>query len=176
MYVRMLRPEDDKVRRKKRPAKPLINEGFPCYASSREASLRRGRIVPAIFGGRRGHINHVKPFFYNLFTRFPQELHKVTLPVTLLVAVCCLAGLITCSTSKDAKKPKPTAPASNNALISSGPGEVRKKLGEPNVVSRTQEDHVLWVYTPHLKILPNDKGTVYVEFENGKVIKVFKKE
>jgi len=27
-----------------------------------------------------------------------------------------------------------------------------------------------------LKILPNDKGTMYVEFENGKVIKVFKKE
>jgi len=154
----------------------LISEGFPCYASSREASLRRVRIVPAIFGERRRHINHVKPFFTNLFTRFPQELHKVTLPVTLLVVACCLAGLITCSTSKGEKKLKPTASAPANALISSGQEEVRKKLGDPTVVSRTQEGHILWVYTPRLKILPNDKGTVYVEFENGKVIKVFKKE
>ncbi len=154
----------------------MISEGFPCYASSREASLRRVRIVPAIFGERRGHINHVKPFFYNLFTRFPQELHKVTLPVTLLVVACCLAGLVTCSTSKGEKKLKPTASAPANALISSGQEEVRKKLGDPTVVSRTQEDHILWVYTPRLKIMPNDKGTVYVEFENGKVIKVFKKE
>ena len=154
----------------------MISEGFPCYASSREASPRRARIVPVIFGERRGHINHVKPFFYNLFTRFPQELHKVTLPVTLLVVACCLAGLITCSTSKSVKKLKPTAPAPANDLISSEPDAVRKKLGEPTVVSRTQEDHILWVYAPRLKILPNDKGTMYVEFENGKVIKVFKKE
>jgi hypothetical protein len=103
-------------------------------------------------------------------------LHKVTLPVTLLVVACCLAGLITCSTSKGEKKLKPTASAPANALISRGQEEVRKKLGDPTVVSKTQEDHILWVYTPHLKILPNDKGTVYVEFENGKVIKVFKKE
>jgi hypothetical protein len=134
------------------------------------------RIAPAIFGERRGHINRVKPFFYNLFTRFPQELHKVTLPVTLLVVACCLAGLITCSTSTSVNKLKPTAPAPANDLISSEPDAVRKKLGEPTVVSRTQEDHILWVYTPRLKILPNDKGTMYVEFENGKVIKVFKKE
>ena len=103
-------------------------------------------------------------------------MHKVTLPVALLMVACCLAGLITCSTSKGVKKPKPTAPVPVNALISSEPDEVRKKLGEPTVVSRTLEDHILWVYTPYLKILPNDKGTIYVEFENGKVIKVFKKE
>ena len=63
-----------------------------------------------------------------------------------------------------------------NVLISSEPDEVRRKMGEPTVVSRTQEDHILWVYVPRLKILPDDKGTIYVEFENGKVIKVFKME
>ena len=36
--LRTCGPEDDKVRRKNRPAKPLITEGFPCYASSCEAS------------------------------------------------------------------------------------------------------------------------------------------
>jgi hypothetical protein len=92
------------------------------------------------------------------------------------MVACCLAGLVTCSTSKSVKKLKPTAPAPANDLISSEPDAVRKKLGEPTIVSRTQEDHILWVYVPHLKILPNDKGTMYVEFENGKVIKVFKKE
>jgi hypothetical protein len=103
-------------------------------------------------------------------------LHKITLPVTLLVVACCLAGLITCSTSKGVKKPKPTTSAAGNALISSEPDEVRKKLGEPTVVSKTLEDHILWVYAPYLKIMPNDKGTIYVEFQNGKVIKVFKIE
>ena len=134
------------------------------------------RITPAIFGERRGPINRVKPFFYKLLTRFPQELHKTVRPLTLLVIACCLIGLVTCSSSKSVKKAKPAAPARVDALISSGPDEVRKKLGEPTVVSKTQEDHILWIYTPRLKILPNDKGTVYVEFENGKVIKVFKIE
>jgi hypothetical protein len=136
------------------------------------------RITPAILGERRGPINRVKPFFYRLFTRFPQELHKAVRPVTLLVIACCLVGLVTCSSSKSVKreKVKPAAPARVDSLISSEPDAVRKKLGEPTVVSKTQEDHILWIYTPRLKILPNDKGTVYVEFENGKVIKVFKIE
>ncbi len=77
---------------------------------------------------------------------------------------------------KGVKKPKPTASPAGNALISSGPDEVRKKLGEPTVVSKTPEDHILWVYPPYLKIMPNDKGTVYVEFQDEKVIKIFKIE
>ena len=66
--------------------------------------------------------------------------------------------------------------AAGSVLISSEPDEVRKKMGEPTIVNRTREDHILWVYVPSLKILPNDKGTIYVEFENGKVIKIFKIE
>ncbi len=103
-------------------------------------------------------------------------MHKVTLPVMLFAVACCLAGLIACSTSKGVTKPKPTASTPGATLISSEPDEVRRQMGEPTVVNRTQEDHILWVYVPHLKILPNDKGTIYVEFENGKVIKVFKME
>ena len=95
--------------------------------------------------------------------------------ITLLVVACCLAGLIACSTSKSAKKANPAAPVPATALISSGPDEVRKNMGEPTVVSKTPENHVLWVYTPHLKILPNERGTIYVEFEDGKVVKVFQK-
>ena len=91
------------------------------------------------------------------------------------MVACCLVGLIACSHSA-AKKPKPAVSPLADTLVSAGPDDVRKKLGDPTVVSRTPEDHVLWVYTPYLKIMPNDKGTIYVEFENGKVIKVFKIE
>jgi len=37
------------------------------------------------------------------------------------------------------------------------------------------DDHILWVYLPTWKILPNDKGTLYVEFADGKVVKIFQK-
>ena len=88
----------------------------------------------------------------------------------------CATGLIGCSSVRGLFKPKQTSSPFDNALISSGQDEVRKKLGEPNVVSRTMEDHILWTYLPTWKILPNDNGTLYVEFENGKVIKIFKKK
>ena len=108
--------------------------------------------------------------------RFSPVLRKAALAVAVITVVFCLAGLIACSTSKSVRKTKPAAPGSVNALVSSGPDEVKKKLGEPTVVSRTPEDHILWVYEPSWKIMPNDKGTLYVEFEDGKVIKIFKIE
>jgi hypothetical protein len=101
-------------------------------------------------------------------------LKKIALSVALVAAVFCIAALVACSTSKGAKTMKPAAPASTDALISSGPDEVKKKLGDPSAISRTPEDHILWVYEPSWKIMPDDKGTLYVEFKDGKVIKVFK--
>ena len=52
---------------------------------------------------------------------------------------------------------------------------MRKRLGDPTLVSKTMEGHILWVYVPKWRILPNDKGYIYVEFENEKVIKIFRK-
>jgi hypothetical protein len=52
--------------------------------------------------------------------------------------------------------------------------DVRKKLGEPTIVSLTTENRILWTYLPEWKLMPDNKDTVYVEFENGKVIKVVK--
>jgi hypothetical protein len=103
-------------------------------------------------------------------------LRKVALSVVFLAVAFCLAGLIACSTSKSVKKTKPATSAPVNALVSSEPDEVRKKLGEPSVISKTPEGHILWIYEPSWKIMPNDKGTLYVEFQNGKAIKVFKIE
>jgi hypothetical protein len=52
--------------------------------------------------------------------------------------------------------------------------DVRKKLGEPTIVSLTTENRILWTYLPEWKLMPDNKDTVYVEFENGKVIRVVK--
>jgi argininosuccinate synthase len=61
-----------------------------------------------------------------------------------------------------------------NAMISMTEEDVRKRLGEPNIVSVTPENKIIWTYRPSWKIMPDNKNTVYVEFENGKVVKIIK--
>lgn len=51
--------------------------------------------------------------------------------------------------------------------------EVKKRIGEPNVVARNPEDTVIWVYRPPYKLMPNQEGSVYLEFQDGKVVKAF---
>jgi hypothetical protein len=76
---------------------------------------------------------------------------------------------------KDQKKDQtPATPLLENSLISMNEEDVRKKLGEPTIVSLTIENRILWTYIPAWKIMPDNKDTVYVEFENGKVVKVIK--
>jgi hypothetical protein len=52
--------------------------------------------------------------------------------------------------------------------------DVKKRLGEPDIVSRTPENKIIWTYLPSWKIMPDNKDTVYVEFDDGKVVKVIK--
>jgi hypothetical protein len=92
--------------------------------------------------------------------------------ILFLVCAVAIAG---CSFFKSNPKPRSNPTAFDNAIISGGQDEVRKRLGEPTIISRTPDGHILWVYQPSWKIMPNDKGTVYVEFEDGKVVKVFRK-
>ncbi len=94
----------------------------------------------------------------------------------LLFAVICFAWVPACSSSKSVQKAKQETVASSAAHIAPGPDGVKAKLGEPTVVSKTAEGHILWVYRPAWKIWPDDKGTLYVEFVDGKAVKVFKKE
>jgi len=93
-----------------------------------------------------------------------------------LLFFLCLAGLPGCSSLKAVARPKQPVTDSNAALISKGQDEVKAKLGEPTIVSKTNEGHTLWIYKPSWKLMPNDKGTMYVEFEEGKVIKIFRKQ
>jgi hypothetical protein len=90
-----------------------------------------------------------------------------------LLVLFCVLTLTACSGSKTVRKP--TQSSIETALVSAREDEVIKKLGMPSLVSKTNEGHILWVYEPPWKIMPNDKGTVYVEFDKERVIKVFRK-
>ena len=70
-----------------------------------------------------------------------------------------------------AEKPQP---AIESSLISMNEDQVRKKLGEPTMVSLTPDNKILWTYRPDWKIMPDNKNTVYVEYDQGIVTKVIK--
>ena len=126
--------------------------------------------------GRGSNINMLVISSHDLFTCFPQKLWKAAqLSLLFALAILLCATSIGCSSSKQVRKgeQKPSTIKSAN-LLSLGTEEVAKKLGEPTTVSKTPEGRVFWVYEPKWKLLPDYKGTLYVEFEGGKVVKAFK--
>lgn len=90
----------------------------------------------------------------------------------IVLVLFLVISLFACSSSKGAKKQDPRT--FDNSLISSGQEEVKKRFGEPDTVTRTAENHIMWIYKPRWKLMPNFKDYIYVEFEDGKVIKVFR--
>jgi hypothetical protein len=124
---------------------------------------------------RGSDINKLNLYSYNFFTAFQQKMWKIgSLAALLMVVLCLLLTVTACSgaRAKGAQKSGPVGQDEN--LISKNQDEVRKRFGEPTAVSKTLDDHIFWVYRPSWKIMPNYKGTLYVEFENEKVIKVFR--
>ena len=124
-------------------------------------------------------IKQMKINFYNFYTGFPPKMWKSQRTAFLTktcIILLCLFLLVSCSYFKKTagKQPTPATPLLENALISMNEEDVRKKLGEPTIVSLTRENHILWTYVPSWKLMPDNKDTVYVEFENGKVVKVVK--
>lgn len=112
---------------------------------------------------------------YRFCTAFPHILWKKTgvfVITTSSMLLLCLLLLASCSSLKKLTGKEP--PILENSLISMGEEEIRKKMGEPSSVSMMNEKHILWTYRPEMKIMPDNKDTVYVEFEDGKVIKVTK--
>jgi outer membrane protein assembly factor BamE (lipoprotein component of BamABCDE complex) len=130
------------------------------------------------------NIKRMKTNFYNFYTGFPPKMWKSQRTAFLsktCVILLCLFLLVSCSylnkiTGKDgAKAPaKVQEPILENSLVSMNEEDVRNKLGEPTVVSLTAENRILWTYIPAWKLMPDNKDTVYVEFDNGKVVKVVK--
>ena len=74
--------------------------------------------------------------------------------------------------AKEAPKEKKLKVSLDSTLIDKGEDEVKKKFGEPDVVSKTPENQIIWTYKPKWKIWPDNSDTVYVEFMDGKVTKI----
>lgn len=58
-------------------------------------------------------------------------------------------------------------------MVGSDSEQVKKLVGEPNIVTRNPENSVIWIYRPPYKLIPNEEGSVYLEFQDGKVAKAF---
>jgi hypothetical protein len=121
------------------------------------------------------YIGKLQDSLYNFSTGFPQKMWKsFKSPAFSRICIILLSCfiLISCSYMKNMKgKPQP---AMENSLISMTEDQVRKKLGEPTMVSLTPENKILWTYRPSWKLMPDNKGTVYLEFDQGIVTKVIK--
>lgn len=93
--------------------------------------------------------------------------------ISRTIALMLIITLLASCTIFKSSKEKTRTPM-ENAMISMTEEDVRKRLGEPNIVSVTPENKIIWTYRPSWKIMPDNKNTVYVEFENGKVVKIIK--
>jgi len=124
---------------------------------------------------------------YKLSTTFPLKLWK-TFKTPLFFKVCtlllCLFVLFSCTYFKKTKSQEPAKEEKpskaddrrtlDSSVISMTEEEVKKKFGEPNMVSKTSDNHILWTYRPSWKLMPDNTNTIYIEFEDGKVIKILK--
>jgi hypothetical protein len=77
-------------------------------------------------------------------------------------------------TSVPEKEPPKAKLVPDSGVIDMTEAEVKKKYGEPDIVSKMPDNRILWTYQPTWKLLPDNKGTVYIEFENGKVVKIIR--
>jgi hypothetical protein len=122
---------------------------------------------------------------YNFSTAFPQNLWKTPGRYCAVKAFClflCLILLSSCTyfkwtnfkwTKKDEIK-KADFRTLENMVISMKEEEVRNRFGDPDVVSLMPDNRILWTYRQPWKIMPDNKDTVYIEFENGRVVKMVK--
>jgi hypothetical protein len=111
----------------------------------------------------------------NFSTGCPQKMwiiQKACQALVILILLASLLPLSACSTSKAAQIAGTRG--GEAALMAKSEDEVKQAIGEPDVVSKTPENTVLWIYKPSWRIVPSPKDTVYVEFDKGKVVKVVK--
>ena len=116
-------------------------------------------------------IKNLNASSYNLSTTFPQKVWKSGSLIRLVMLTLCLFTLVSCSLLYGRQQFGKTPPPAQ--LMGRGEEEIRKQLGEPTNINKTPDSHLLYVYRREWKIMPDDKGTLFVEFADGKVIKVF---
>ena len=140
----------------------------------------------------------------NFFTGFPQKMWKTLkrpIVINACLMALCLSLLCSCTYFKGGKKQdkaaqdpkaadvsvqteqKPPAPVKeppkaklvpDSSVIDMTEAEVKKKFGEPDIVSKMPDNRILWTYQPTWKIMPDNKDTVYIEFVDGKVVKIIR--
>lgn len=119
--------------------------------------------------------NNLTGFSYNFYTIFPQKLWKTSKVIIFLIIFALLSVMLSlhgCGSSKGTKKAESIQ--SEQGLLSMDEEQIRQKLGEPTAISKTTENNTLWTYKPSWRIIPYNKDTLYIEFENGKVVRVYK--
>ena len=122
-------------------------------------------------------VNHFKSLYGNcdtFSTDCPQKLWKIQKTCQVLIALSCIVGLLFltgCGQGKGVERFK--ALPRGDTLVGKTEAEVRKTIGEPDIISKTPENKILWRYRPSWKVIPSPKDTLYVEFDNGKVTKAF---
>ena len=99
---------------------------------------------------------------------------KIQKTCQVLIVIFLLVGLLFLTACQGKGVERFKALPRGTTLVDRNEAEVRQALGEPNVISKTPENRILWTYRPSWKMVPRPgKDTLYVEFDNGKVIKVF---
>jgi hypothetical protein len=73
-----------------------------------------------------------------------------------------------------AKEPPKAKLIPDSSVLDMSEAEVKKKFGEPDMVSKMVDNRILWTYQPSWKIMPDNKDTVYIEFVDGKVVKIIR--
>jgi len=134
----------------------------------RSTTRTSGKLFISYFRGLRGSND-------NFSTGCPQKMLKVQETCQGLIVLFLLTSLLplsACSTSKAAQIVGTRG--GEAVLMAKSEDEVKQAIGEPDVVSKTPENTVLWIYKPSWRIVPSPKDTVYVEFDKGKAVKVFK--
>jgi hypothetical protein len=100
------------------------------------------------------------------------KIQKACQVLVVIFSLISLLALGACSQGKGVERFK--ALPRGATLMDKNEAEVRQALGEPDVISKTLENKILWTYRPSWKVVPRPgKDTLYLEFDNGKVVKVF---
>lgn len=126
------------------------------------------------------NISKLVRFYYNISTTYSQKLWKIATGPLLLkatVLLICAFVMVACTLAKAVKNKTSKTAAKvvvDNSLVSLSEDEVRKKLGDPTSVSRMADNRILWTYTSSWKFMPDNAGTTYVEFENGKATRIIR--
>jgi hypothetical protein len=106
---------------------------------------------------------------YDFCRNWPQEISKRYGTGRLFLAFLIVMGLVFSSGCTGWAQKREHA----LKMVGSGSEEVKKRIGEPSVVTKKPDNSIVWIYRPPYKLMPNQEGSVYLEFLDGKVVKAF---